>query len=126
MRLCYEKPEISFDEFEANEYIAACYDIECNVPYGFGYIEKNGISGYQKRGDIKLAEGKGCGEVHKGVPGVPDDGPVANAMWQQTNLWGKPYGDPYPVFHWVDGEGSEGHHFSKVSDADWEENANAS
>ena len=125
MRLRYEKPEINFDEFEANEYIAACYDIECNVPYGFGYIEQNNEPGYQKKGDIKLAKGKGCGEVHRGVPGVPEDGPVANAMWQPITIFGKKV-DPFPVFHWVDGNGEGGNHFSKVEDAKWDPNPNAS
>ena len=131
----YVKPMMESEVFAANEYIAACYNIRCNVPSGIGYYETNGEPGYQRdhydwwsgeyiEGDEEIASGSGCGTVHYGVPGVPDDGPVANAMWQESRS-----GRYYPVYYWEQGQSSWGHssaHFSKVEDADWEINRNAS
>ena len=129
----YVKPMMESEVFAANEYIAACYNISCNVPSGTGYYETNGEPGYQSghwswsgwvEGDEVIASGTGCGTTHYGVPGVPDDGPVANAMWQER--WSDDY---YPVYYWEQGQSSWGHssaHFSKVEDAEWEKNPNAS
>lgn len=117
MRRKYTKPSMSIDMFEANEYIAACYKIKCNVPNGTGYIERNGEDGYQ-RGDEYLASGYGCGVWHVGVQ--LDAPPTNNAMWDPKR------GKEYPVFHWTQGNGNSGHHFSKVSDTQWETNPNAS
>lgn len=117
--------------FEANEYIAACYKIKCNVPSGTGYKETNGTDGYQKdeykwingklefiKGDEYIASGRGCGVWHVGVH--LDAPPTNNAMWDPWD------GKEYPVFHWTQGSGNNGHHFSKVSDTQWETNPNAS
>lgn len=126
----YVKPVLDCEMFSANEFIAACYKIKCNVPDGFGYIEKNGKPGYQAsnwhnpNGDELLAEGKGCGVYHVGVH--LDTAPTENAMWQPTGFLGRPLGDPYGVFHWSTGEGNTEQHFSKVKDTQWETNPNAS
>lgn len=135
MKKQYEKPSMSIDMFEANEYIAACYRIKCNVPSGKGYIEKNGITGYQQKGwqkidgkwvnveqsDSYIASGKGCGVWHVGVH--LDAPPYENAMWDPDGNGGS---DAYPVFHWSTGSWNHNQHFSKVSDAQWETNPNAS
>ena len=129
MKMRWEEPRIEVQKFIPNEYVAACYNISCNVPSGVGYYETNGEPGYQSggwftKGDELIASGTGCGTTHYGVPGVPDDGPVANAMWQENRS-----GRYYPVFYWEQGHSSWGHsssHFSKVEDADWEKNPNAS
>lgn len=129
MKMKWEEPRIEVQKFIPNEYVAACYNISCNVPSGVGYYETNGEPGYQEggwftKGDEFIASGTGCGTTHYGVPGVPDDGPVANAMWQESRS-----GRYYPVFYWEQGHSSWGHsssHFSKVEDADWEKNPNAS
>ena len=133
MRRKYTKPSMSIDMFEANEYIAACYKIKCNVPSGTGYKETNGIDGYQgrtgwqqingdwvnvKQKDSYIASGSGCGVWHVGVH--LDAPPTNNAMWDPNR------GKEYPVFHWTQGSGNSGHHFSKVSDTQWETNPNAS
>ncbi|NME57593.1 hypothetical protein HF855_09215 [Dorea formicigenerans] len=127
MKMRWEEPRIEVQKFIPNEYVAACYNISCNVPSGVGYYETNGEPGYQEggwftKGDEFIASGTGCGTTHYGVPGVPDDGPVANAMWQESRS-----GRYYSVFYWE--QSSWGHsssHFSKVEDADWEKNPNAS
>ena len=121
----YVRPILEYEEFAANEFVAACYKIHCNVPSGIGYIERNSVPGYQKNEDQAIAEGKGCGEYHIGVN--LDAPPTENAMWQPWNQnSGVPKGDPYPVFHWSTGPESTDQHFSKVEDAEWETNPNAS
>lgn len=129
MKKQWTSPRVLVQAFEANEYVAACYNIKCNVPRGVGYYETNGKPGYQKggwfeEGDELIASGTGCGTMHYGVPGVPGDGPVANAMWQESRT-----GQYYPVYYWEQGNSSwvqSSSHFSKVEDAEWEPNPNAS
>lgn len=129
MRKEYVKPSITSEEFVANEYIAACWNIKCNVPYGYGYIEKNGISGYQsglRNGDQYIASGRGCNTVHE-AKGIDAAGPAANAMWQPTNSLGMDKGDPYGVFYFkAKGQGSSNHHFCTLDAVNWEKNPNAS
>ena len=122
MRRKYTKPSMSIDMFEANEYIAACWKINCNVPRGYGYIDRNGNGKYDGR-DKKLTTDNvsGCGTWHKGVEGVPGDGPTGNSMWHPSS--GE---NDYPVYYWRDGYGFYDIHFSKASDAQWESNPNAS
>jgi hypothetical protein len=100
------------------------------VPTGFGFIDNNGNDQYD-RGDEKLTSDGvyGCGVWHTGVQGVPDDGPTANAMWQPQRGGWFGYtddGPAYDVYYWSDGYGQTHRHFSKVSDAQWETNPNAS
>lgn len=125
MKRKYTKPSMSIDIFKANEYIAACWNIKCNVPYGYGFIDANGDGKYNK-GENKIAEGAGCGTTHT-ASGIGSSGPSANAMWQRLNWLGGKKGTAYPVFHWnAKVHGSYSDHFSKVSDAQWEPNPNAS
>jgi len=129
-RLVWAKPEMKEVAFAANEYVAACWKINCNVPYGYGYIDSNTNNTWDEDVDTLLTpmgwmgpsnNVHGCGEWHIGVQGVPDDGPVANAMWSPA--YG---GDDYAVYYWRDGDGAYDVHFSKVEDAEWETNPNAS
>ena len=127
----YVKPRMESESFIANEYVAACWKIHCNVPRGFGFIDNNGNDKYD-RGDTKLTSDGviGCNTWHSGVEGVPGDGPEANAMWQpQRDSWFFGYvndGKAYDVYYWSDGYGQTHRHFSKVEDAQWETNPNAS
>ena len=119
-------PKAEVENFMANEYVAACWKIYCNVPSGTGYYETNGQPGYQEggyftQGDEYIASGYGCDEWHGGVPGVSGDGPQPNAMWQERKT-----GKYYEVFHFSTGRGNNDQHFSKVEDAQWETNPNAS
>lgn len=130
MKKQWASPRVLVQEFEANEYVAACWKIKCNVPTGYGFIDNNGNDRYD-RGDEKLTSDGvyGCGVWHTGVQGVPGDGPKANAMWQPQK-WGifdyRDDGPAYEVYYWSDGYGQTHRHFSKVSDAEWETNPNAS
>lgn len=117
-------PQTFVQQFAANEYVAACWKINCNVPYGFGFIDNNGNKKYDFGQDTYLAKGSGCGEYHIGVQS--DSGPVDNAMWQPLNLWGTNDGDAYPVFYFSTGKGNNDQHFSKCADAEWDTNPNAS
>ena len=42
MKRAYVRPTMVGERFVANEYVAACWKIECNVPTGYGYIDNNG------------------------------------------------------------------------------------
>lgn len=135
----WSKPEMNEFAFAANEYVAACWKINCNVELGFGFIDIDGNKLWDKFIDTLLTPGrdrydreekkwykdpstvKGCGTWHKGVEGVPDDGPEANAVWCPANG-----GDNYDVYYWRDGNGAYDVHFSKAEDAQWETNPNAS
>lgn len=132
MKKQWASPRILVQEFEANEYVAACWKINCNVPTGFGFIDRNENGKYDRFADEKLTSDGvyGCNVWHTGVEGVPGDGPQANAMWQpQRETWWGGYennGDAYDVYYWSDGWGQSHRHFSKVEDAQWETNPNAS
>ena len=129
----WSKPEMNEFAFAANEYVAACWKIKCNVPFGFGFFDRNNNEQYDRYKDKFIAQGEGCGEYHIGVES--DKGPVANAWWQplkwQEGSLGGHYvndGDAYEVFHFTTGNGTSNndHHFSKVEDAEWDTNPNAS
>lgn len=127
-RKVWKRPNGIVQQFASNEYIAACWKINCNVETGIGFYDTNNNGQYDWN-DQKICRSNpriGCGEWHKGVEGVPDDGPQANAMWQPTNGFGIPSGKAYPVYYWSDGYGDSHKHFSKVEDAEWATNPNAS
>lgn len=128
MKKKYVKPILVNETFTPNEYVAACWKINCNVEKGIGFIDTNGNKQYDWS-DQKICFSNprvGCGEWHTGVQGVPDDGPVANAMWQPTNDWGVPNGEAYDVYWWSTGNRDHDQHFSKVEKAEWATNPNAS
>lgn len=122
MKREYSKPAMKVDVFEASEYVAACWKVKCNVPWGFGYVDNNKNGKYDPITDTYIASGRGCGTWHGGVPGVSGDGPKANAMWHPDGG-----GKDYEVFHWNQRvHGALSDHFTKVKDAQWETNKNAS
>ena len=129
MKKKYVKPSIVGEKFIANEYIAACWNISCNVPRGYGYFEKNDREGYQENGDELIASGKGCGTTHV-ASGIDAAGPSENAMWQETYLNGGKKGDPYSVFYFqarnTEAYYGSNHHFCTLDAVNWEENPNAS
>lgn len=127
MRREYVKPVMQSEEFVANEYVAACWTIHCNVPYGTGYLEKNGQAGLQKEGndpDRKLVEyAWGCNAKHE-AHGIDAEGPKANAYWVTEN--GKILSVFY--FHANGNKSDSNHHFCTLDDGNihWEKNKNAS
>lgn len=132
MKKKWIQPIINTEHFSPNEYVASCWSIECNVLSGVGYYEKNGVPGYQNGEDEFIAQGEGCGTTHT-AHGVDAAGPTANAMWQPNPTRSNPNPQPYEVFYFEAkntsqewGTQKSDHHFSKVSDAKWESNPNAS
>lgn len=109
MKRAYVRPTMVGERFVANEYVAACWKINCNVPWGYGYMDKNG-NGHFDSSDELLTP--------KNIFG----GPKQNAMWHPSLSVGK----DYPVYYWRDSNGEYDIHFSKVQDAQWETNPNAS
>ena len=87
MKRAYVRPTMVGERFVANEYVAACWKIYCNVPNGYGYID-NDKNGQFSSGDKLLTPRyellHGCHKWHTGVKGVPDDGPKENAMWHPS------------------------------------------
>lgn len=126
-------PQATVENFEVTEYIAACWDIHCNVPSGTGYYETNGIEGYQEggydyvdgdwvyvEGDDYIARGWGCNTVHE-ASGIDAAGPAANAKWEDNR------GNVYDVFYFkANGYGSSNHHFCTLDAVNWKPNPNAS
>lgn len=132
MKRAYVRPTMVGERFVANEYVAACWKIKCNVPDGYGYIDNNGNSKFDSNDKLLTSKNvlgrpkivSGCGKWHTGVSGVPGDGPTQNAMWHPVSILGRE--KDYPVYFWRDGNGENDVHFSKVQDAQWETNPNAS
>lgn len=129
MKKKYVRPVMVGERFTTNEYVAACWKIKCNVPYGIGFYDENNNNQYDEGTDTYIARGYGCGTYHNGVES--DNGPVANAMWQPRKKIGwfgreENDGSAYPVYMFVTSNNNNGHHFSKVEDAEWETNPNAS
>lgn len=124
------KPEMNEVAFAADEYVAACYRINCNVPSvgvrGGLYNESNGTDGLQEDSDDLLVSGfltTGCDKWHNGV--IRDEAPEANGYWvtNQGTLWEKIYN----VFWWKeDLESSSDYHATLMDQVAWETNPNAS
>lgn len=113
----YVKPTMNGEMFVANEYVGACYVINCNVPdavdwSGFWpegldvylYSESNGSSGLQTTGsnpDKLILSGNGiggCDEWHKGV--ISGTAPSYNGYWVIEDQ------DPIQVYWWDEELGS--------------------
>lgn len=115
MKKKWVNPKAKVQEFAANEYVATCYTVNCNVPAGVGYIEQNNIPGFQEGADFCLLQGGGCGGTHdaKGL-----SNPSFNALWEDTE------GNVQKVFYFegsaVGGDGNK--HFA----TSWVVNPNAS
>ena len=119
MKREYSKPAMNVEVFEANEYVAACYIVNCNVPSGFGFIDNNKNKKYDRGIDTYLASGYGCNVEHKGVN--EPKGPHYNSMWKPDD------GQAFDTYYWhqdVHGYGKKDIHFTR--DIKWETNPNAS
>lgn len=125
MKREYVKPVMMGEAFVANEYVASCYRINCNVPgWGSLWAETNGISGLQKTGknrDTQLVSGaSACNKWHNGV--IQDNDPVANGYWVQSNG-----GTVTPVYYWKEDLGTlYDYHATRMDKIEWEKNPNAS
>ena len=89
MKRKYFKPSMGIEMFEASEYIAACYRMQCNVDNknkfvgGVAYNETNGKQGYQSSDHI-ISTGRGCGATYT----VKTQGELLpNAMWHKGSRY---------------------------------------
>lgn len=133
MKATWTKPQAMVEQFMANEYVAACYKIKCNVPSGNQlWSESNGIEGLQtSRGydslgnryekDTKLLDSygmSGCNKWHIGV--IRDDDPELNGYWVSGS-------QVTPVHWWHERLGSTyDYHATLLGSQDYETNPNAS
>lgn len=127
MKKAYVKPSMESEAFLPQDYIAACYIVNCNVPsFKELWLETNGQAGLQTWGrnpDTKELDAGwnsifGCNEYHKGVTKNPE----ANAYITGNN--GR---NPRSVFAWQEDLGSDyDWHASLMDMQDWETNPNAS
>lgn len=128
MRREYVKPVMQSEEFVANEYVAACWTIHCNVPYGTGYLETNGQADLQtgkNNPDRKLVENAwGCNEKHE-AHGIDAAGPSANAYWVTGSGKNKEVMNVF-YFHAKGHKGDSNHHFCTMNSVNWNPNPNAS
>lgn len=128
----YIKPMLESETFIPQEYVAACtgmnvtWSIHCNVPTGFGFIDKTSPVGEYNRGDEKLTfDGVwGCQTWHENITLPEGEKPHANAMWQpqrKKGWWGGYVNDgkAFPVFYWKDGHGQEHRHFAIAEESSW-------
>ena len=139
-------PRTGFQEFVPQEFIAGCWIVHCNVRTGHGWVDSdnnnrpdtgefcvsptrqqgtpgsNGYYGVYESGVTRWSNIGGCNEEHKGVS-IGNEGPVANAKWQNVNLAGGNLGSPFDVYYWCDERGG---HATIISSAEWQTNPNAS
>lgn len=67
MRKVWNNPTISFETFEANEYVAACYEVKCDVDSDV-YLDSNNNGRLDKAslfrpGDKLLGHNDPCGQT---------------------------------------------------------------
>lgn len=115
MRKKYEKPCMNMENFEANEYIAACYHVTCNVPHLKGVITGNlseKSSGYAiLDGSYNKLHGYGCGKSHV-IKTEGDTKPRSNGWWTMKDKFdGLVPNERYNgrVYVWKDGIGKNTH-----------------
>lgn len=149
MKRNWGKPGLDVQEFVPQEYMAACWIVHCNMKQGHGWVDSNnnrqpddgeycispnsnayspGSNGYY---GIFVSSGRnrtvwsnvgGCNEEHKGVS-IGNQGPTANAVWQNVNWAGSSSGSPIDIYYWCDEKGGHG---TIISSAEWQTNPNAS
>ena len=138
MKKAYVKPSMESEAFIPSEYIAACWLIACDVDWGSGYYETNGMPGCQTQRTYKgegsrwdpsnwveadecfISDVSGCNTTHKGV-NLPS-APTPNCYW----VTGRDKPDEYNAFTWYQQVG-HGHLPTHVSTlTDFETNPNAS
>lgn len=125
MKKKYLAPAMSIEVFEANEYVAACYKIYCNVPgSGILWNENGKQEGLQTKGPNKddqltFRYLSACNRWHKGI--IKSEPPKANGYWQNKG------GQSTPVFWWRENLGSSSdYHATTLDKINWETNPNAS
>jgi len=109
----YAKPLIQIETFEANEYIAACWQMTCNVPKHKYWPHKRDSTGYAYQIEGESAnyevDGYGCGATYN-VKTNGEESPKTNAQWKTDTHWS--INQPEyngPIYLW------KGEHFTKAN-----------
>lgn len=133
MKKQWTSPRVLVQEFEANEYVAACYRIFCETPngnasYRYLFDDTNGNgqwdSGDQRLYGSALGSFSGCGNWHSGV--IQSDPPSENGFvtWNRYPGWGH---EAEAVFWWREDLGATSdYHVMVPGDENYETNPNAS
>lgn len=122
MKRTWEAPGIMVQEFEANEYVAACgdsgkvYKFTCNAgdrAGGWVYLETNGVPGLQtdRGGDQYLSGYHACGTTHE-----------ASSTDDFLNGYYVPYGSQtvIPVIVWRGPRNDNTHCTTNLDMSTWE------
>ena len=131
-RKVWRRPLTRVQQFEANEYVAACYRIKCTTPQRnstFYYLyDDSNDNGRWDSGDRLLYSNRwggfsGCNRWHSGV--IQDNPPEENGfVTRGTNPnWDK----AYAVFWWNERLGADSdYHVMTPGNENYESNPNAS
>ena len=126
-------PKAEVEQFMANEYVAACYKINCNVgDFNTLWNESNNVEGLQTEGKngvpadeqlLSYASRYGCQKWHNGV--IRDSDPELNGYIVSYSLTGRK--TVTPVFWWKEKLGSSSdYHATYLGSQTYETNPNAS
>lgn len=107
----WKQPMAVGQNFAANEYVAACYNIYCATPHENGVISKlyndtNGNGVYDEGIDLLEAEpgaARGCDEKHVGI--ISGDPNKVNGFVQMREANDEGIYEIVPVFWWVSDTG---------------------
>ena len=117
----YVKPTMNGEMFVANEYVGACFVVECNVPggtdYEYLYSETNGEAGLQTTANngveadkllLKKLNISGCGGAHIGVIHNGSSTLPYNGYWVYEKYlgWGNYETITLDVYWWEEKLGS--------------------
>ncbi|HBI94214.1 MAG TPA: hypothetical protein DDY58_18335 [Terrisporobacter glycolicus] len=110
MKRKYEKPLIQIEAFEANEYIAACWQMTCNVPkHKKNHLFKSTGYAYHIEDKNYEVDGYGCGTTYN-VKTNGDESPKTNAQWKTSTIWSIDQPEYNgPIYLW------KGEHFTKAN-----------
>ncbi|MGM9586147.1 MAG: hypothetical protein ACI3VA_01480 [Candidatus Limivicinus sp.] len=132
MKQVWEKPRIEVQKFIPNEYVAACYKINCTTPNGnskyyYLYDDTNGNGVWDNSDELLYGNWfgfTGCNSWHKGV--IRDEAPTANGFVTDGTNTASNRSDA--VFWWYEKfyNGSVNYHVMTPGNENYETNPNAS
>lgn len=134
MKKVYEKPMMSVENFAANEFIAACgdlnkvYNFECNAGYWIDYFgDKHSVPGdvyYDVNGNGKLDRNdehykhyKACGKKHQASV---ENEFIKGIYVPDYNIYPQVSKKEYPVLIWKGENGDNVHCTTNLNINSWE------
>ena len=129
----YSKPEMQYEPFVTNDFVAACYKIKCTTPnnnsyYKYLYDDTNS-DGQLDNGDKLLYSSgssfKGCNKWHIGV--IQDNAPSANGFVTTERYSKNKNVNAKSIYWWSEDLGSTSdYHVMTPGNENYETNPNAS